>query len=150
MSWIRRTSGAALAPAWIMALAATLGGCGGPSDSLPREPVSGKVRIEGTPLAKGSISFRAADGSMAVGGLVNDGTFAIPRAEGPVPGKYQVSVNEAVDATLDLGSEKFSIQPKTKPSRTIIGTLDVEVKEGGNDDFNLEFKRGAAGPRGRR
>jgi len=151
MGSMRRMVGAKAARRGCWPWPTTLGGCGEPRDTLPREPVSGKVKIEGTPLAKGSITFRSTDGSMEAGGLVNDGAFTIPRADGPVPGKYQVAITEALEGpTLEKG-EQFSIQPKTKPSRTAPpGTLEAEVKAGGNEEFDFDFQRSAgARPKGR-
>lgn len=139
---IRRTAGAALAPALVFALA--LAGCNGARDDLPRESVSGKVAIEGTPVATGSISFRSPQ--MEVGGVVKDGAFTIPKADGPVPGKYQVTITEGVEgpSPKDGTAKDFSIQPKTKPSRTAPpAALEAEVKADANEPFNFDFQRAA-------
>ncbi len=127
---------------------ALISGCGGASDSLPREAVSGKVAIEGTPVAKGSILFRSADGAMEVGGLVKDGTFEIPKADGPVPGKYKVSITEALERPAEKEGEQFTLQPKTKPSKQVAsGTLDAEVKAGSSDALVFDFQRTDANAR---
>jgi len=128
-----------------LALGLVLTGCGEARDNLPREAVSGKVSIDGSPVARGSILFRSSGGGgMDVGGLVQDGRYQIPKSEGPVPGAYQVSITEAVDrAPQDM--EKFTLQPKTKPSRGVVNTpLDAEVKKGGPNTLDFDFKKTTA------
>ena len=137
---IRKVAGMGIAPALMFAM--TLAGCNGARDDLPREAVSGKVKIEGAPVATGSISFRSPE--MEVGGLVKDGAFTIPRADGPVPGKYQVTLTEGVEgpSPKDGTAEHFSIQPKTKPSKTAPpAALEAEVKAGENEPFDFDFQR---------
>ncbi len=153
MDWTHIGAGRRIALASALALA--LGGCDEARDDLPRQAVSGKVKIEGEPLAKGSIQFRSADGGMEVGGVVKDGAFAIPKADGPVPGKYKVSVTEAVEGAIDPSqgtAANFSIAPKSKPSTKVVGgPIDAEVKAGGGDAFDFEFQRvDAAQSKGRR
>ncbi|APW62178.1 hypothetical protein [Paludisphaera borealis] len=153
MDVIRIVTGRRAALASALALALT--GCSEARDDLPREAVSGKVKIEGAPVPKGSIQFRSADGSMEVGGVVKDGAFAIPKADGPVPGKYKVSVTEAVEGAVDPSqgtAAHFSIAPASKPSTKVIsGPIDAEVKAGGADAFDFEFQRlDAAHSKGRR
>ncbi|MDR3621279.1 MAG: hypothetical protein P4L85_18145 [Paludisphaera borealis] len=153
MSWIRHVTGRSAAPTLALALAVC--GCGDAGDDLPRQAVSGKVKIDGAPLAKGSISFRSADGGAEAGGLVADGAFTIPKASGPVPGKYKVSVTEAVEGAVDPSqgtAAHFSISPSSKPSTKVIsGPIDAEVKAGGADAFDFEFQRlDAAQSKGRR
>ncbi|MDG3003443.1 hypothetical protein [Paludisphaera mucosa] len=123
-------------------LALALAGCGETGDLLPREPVSGKVTIEGQPLAKGSILFRPAGGGTEAGGEVAEGAFEVARADGPPPGKYQVSVTEAVERPEEDKLNNFSLQPKTKPSKTVIGgPIDAEVKAGGPNAFTFDFPK---------
>ncbi|WP_165244853.1 hypothetical protein [Paludisphaera soli] len=123
-------------------LLSALAGCGEPGDDLPREPVSGKVTIEGEPLAKGSILFRPSGGGAEAGGTVEAGAFTIPRVDGPTPGKYQVSITEAVDRPEEDKLGNFSLQPKTKPSKTVIGgPLEAEVKAGTPNEFTFDFAK---------
>src|SRR5438270_8937909 len=71
------------------AAAVQLVGCAGAEDDLPREAVSGTVKLNGEPLKQGRIQFQGtAPGSS---GIV-DGNYSIPKAEGLVPGKYQVLI----------------------------------------------------------
>lgn len=136
---IRRPTAATLCA---IALALTAPGCDEPRDTLPREPVSGKVTIDGEPLAKGSIQFRSTGGDIEVGGSVEGGSFEIPKADGPTPGKYRVSVTEAMDRPEEDKLNNFTLQPKTKPSKMVIGgPLDAEVAAGKPNSFTFDFKK---------
>jgi hypothetical protein len=57
-------------------------------------PVSGAVTLDGSPLSGGSISFQPADpsASRGSGATIRDGRYAIPAAQGLVPGKYLVTI----------------------------------------------------------
>src|SRR5262249_32721442 len=71
-------------------------GCGGAPDDLPRQPVYGRVRLNGEPLAQGTIQFQPDGGPRAAaisgGALIQDGSYSIPRDQGLVPGHYKVSI----------------------------------------------------------
>jgi hypothetical protein len=68
-------------------------GCGS-SDGLNRQAISGTVTLDGHPISKGAILFDPAthETGTAVGATIRQGTFAISRHEGPVPGSYLVRV----------------------------------------------------------
>ena len=76
-----------------MVLLAALFGCGS-SDGLNRQAISGKVTLDGDPLTSGAILFEptSKDSGTAVGATIRQGSFAVSRAEGPVPGSYRVRV----------------------------------------------------------
>jgi hypothetical protein len=124
-------------------------GCGAAGDGLPREPVSGKVTIQGEPLAKGAILFKPADDAgqaTDAGGLIRDGRYSLGRQEGPVPGTYKVLITEEVDRTLNpTEGGVLNLRPEVKASRisskyNTRTTLVVTVKPGESNtfDFNLE------------
>ncbi len=70
-----------------------LSGCGG-GDSLGRQAISGAVKLNGTPVQQGSISFEpAAQGTTSSGALIKDGKYSIPRDQGLPVGKYRVVIN---------------------------------------------------------
>jgi hypothetical protein len=82
----------------IFAAIAMAGGCG--DDSLGRRAVSGTVRFDGAPLKAGNISFQPTEGQPTYGGAtITDGMFSVPRNQGLVDGKYQVSINSPVPGT---------------------------------------------------
>jgi hypothetical protein len=64
--------------------AALVVGCSGPSN------ISGKVTVGGKPVASGSVTIHAADGSTHYGELSETGEFSIPKVP---PGLCKVAVN---------------------------------------------------------
>jgi hypothetical protein len=71
-------------------------GCSG--DDLPRQPVTGFVTIDGEPLSSAAISFypnllKDPNQRVIGGAMIERGYFSIPRREGLVPGRYDVSIN---------------------------------------------------------
>ena len=68
-------------------------GCGS-SDGLDRQAISGTVTCDGRPLANGAILFEPAthESGTAVGSTIRQGSFAVPRHDGPVPGFYRVRI----------------------------------------------------------
>jgi len=126
-------------------------GCSGEvGDDKPREPVSGKVTLDGQPLPEGVILFAPA-GSDSAGasatGKITNGEFSIPRVEGPVPGSYKVSISHTDQpegrVKIEL-KKKGKTTAKTKeliPARYNSQTkLTVEIPKGGKSelDFSLE------------
>jgi len=77
-----------------LALGLALTGCGGATDNLPRQAVSGEVTLDGKPLPSGSIQFvpESATTATEAGAAIQDGRYAIARDQGPVPGKYVVRI----------------------------------------------------------
>jgi hypothetical protein len=80
----------------IVPLTIVMAGCG-ESDDLPRQPVSGHVTFNGEPLAKAWIQFRpeGTGGITASGAMIQDGSYAVPRSEGLVPGNYRVLITKS-------------------------------------------------------
>jgi hypothetical protein len=63
--------------------------------NAPRPPqrgkLSGKVKLDGKPVAKATIRFIALEASgVNVLASVNDGAYELPEGQGPVKGKYRV------------------------------------------------------------
>jgi hypothetical protein len=94
-------------------LAATVG-CGS-GDGLNRQALSGTVTLDGQPLAGGAILFEPAtnESGTAVGAMIRQGTFKIPRNEGPVSGPYRVRIysSSAVQAPPTLGQTERTPRP---------------------------------------
>ena len=67
-------------------------GCGPRSDKLP---VSGEVKLNGTPLESGAIRLTSIGGEkvQATGAFIENGQFDIPQAKGLSPGNYHVEIN---------------------------------------------------------
>jgi hypothetical protein len=79
-----------------LVLCPALGGCGG-GDDLPRQALSGTVTLNGQLLEQGIIQFEPSSEQEPVpaGALIKDGTFTIPRDEGPTPGNYRVFITSS-------------------------------------------------------
>jgi hypothetical protein len=77
--------------ALILLLAAA--GCSS-SDLANRQAVSGTVTFDGQAIASGAILFEPVtlESGTAVGATIKNGTFAISRAQGAVPGLYRVRI----------------------------------------------------------
>lgn len=129
-------------------LCVALGGCGGgATDDLPRQAVSGKVTLDGKPLARGSIQFQPVAGQgVAAGGEVKDGAYSVAREQGPVPGDYQVIISStpppSVEPTGPPG-ESTPPPPDPIPARyNTASTLTAKVEAGkaSSLDFALTTK----------
>jgi hypothetical protein len=137
---------------WLpLAILVAFAGCGAASDGLPRQPISGTVSLDGQPLATGVITFTpAADQATQSGGIITGGTFAVPRAQGPVPGKYAVSISSAsAQASVPPDEAKTGMPGHVAPSRgrdpipdkyNARTTLTADVKEGGGNQFQFDLK----------
>jgi hypothetical protein len=70
----------------------TAGGCSRPGP--PRAAVAGKVLVDNQPLVEGSISFFPTEGTAgpSAGGIIHDGQYQIPRAQGVIVGRNLVEI----------------------------------------------------------
>lgn len=154
-----RVRGRAVRRFFAAGVAAVLGatGCGGgATDDLPREPAAGTVTFEGQPLENGTIQFQPASEKegVAAGGMIAGGKFTIPRAEGPVPGKYHVAIFAA--GNTSAGSAEGGGGPVTRrdmkvqikdlrgliPLRYNIQTeLMAEVKSGEPNNYKFDLTK---------
>jgi hypothetical protein len=120
----------------------TVFGCGGPDN---RAEISGTVRLNGTPLATGSISFVPTEGTTgpSSGGLITDGKYHVPRAKGVAVGKNRVSIlsvmktgRRIADLRGELEDEKVQVVPRKYNEES---ELICTVKSGSNQlDFDLQ------------
>jgi hypothetical protein len=69
-------------------------GCGR-SDGLQRAAVGGKVTLDGVDVSEGTIAFYPSGGSKgpAVGGIIQDGQYAIAEEKGPAIGHARVEIH---------------------------------------------------------
>jgi hypothetical protein len=134
-----------------LALSVLVTGCGGTSDELPRQAISGTVTLDGKPLELGIIQFRPASSSEPVpaGAEIKDGTFSIPRDQGPTPGNYRVVINSSgprKEATqAEASGEKV---PKTLPDLIPIqynvkSTLTAKVEADKTNTFDFPLVKTA-------
>jgi hypothetical protein len=128
----------------IFAAVAMAGGCG--NDPLGRRAVSGTVRFDGAPLKAGNISFQPTEGQPTYGGAtITDGKFSVPRDQGLVDGKYQVSINSPVPGTG--GSPAPDAMPGDPPALSkelippnwnVASDHYVEIKKEGPFTFDFD------------
>jgi hypothetical protein len=134
-----------------LALSITFAGCGwGDTDELPRQALSGTVSLDGQPLALGSIQFRPSSAAepLPVGAEIKDGTFKIPRDEGPTPGNYRVIINSSGErkplTQAESSGEKLpgvlpDLIPEQYNSKSTL-TAKVEADKPNTFDFPLKAK----------
>jgi hypothetical protein len=124
-------------------------GCGGSTDELPRQAVSGTVTLDGQPLALGVIQFRPASAQEPVpaGAEIKDGTFTIPRDQGPTPGNYRVFINSSGETKpltpAETSGEKMpGIMPDLIPAKyNSKSTLTAKVEADKTNTFDFPLKK---------
>ncbi len=76
----------------------SLPGCG-EADPLNRQAISGEIKLNGGPLAQGTIEFSPSDAQLSpVGTTIEAGRYSIPADRGLSPGDYIVRIGAAGDA----------------------------------------------------
>jgi hypothetical protein len=130
---------------------ATVIGCGG-GPSLPgRAKVTGKVTLDGKPLARGTVTFapdnaRGTTGPAAVGQIGADGKYELTTdrsgrgGDGAVIGFHRISVQSRED--VEAGQLAKSLIPAAYEDPDRSG-LTAEVKAGQANEVNLELHSGA-------
>src|SRR5262245_60102268 len=118
----------------------TVVGCSGARDGFPREPISGKVTLDGKALENGQITFTpAGGGEPVVGGVITDGSYTVRRADGPSPGPHSVKVwsRKATGKKLPSDDQPGTFIEETReiiPARhNLKSELKAEVKQGGDN-----------------
>ncbi|WP_435011603.1 hypothetical protein P12x_002919 [Tundrisphaera lichenicola] len=147
---MRRTIRARMLAYFVLMPASTfsiLSGCGGETDELPRQALSGTVKFKGEPLKSGMIQFQpSSPGSVTAGGAgIVDGEYSISKAEGLVPGAYKVSITSA-PAVAGGAVGGMPDDPAPPPKEPIpkkynsASTLNAEVKAEGPNTFDFELQ----------
>lgn len=126
-------------------------GCGGGGgDDRPREEVSGTVTLDGQPLKEGTIQLipDPPDQGTEVVAAIRDGTFQIPRVQGPTPGTYKVAISSTTGGTTPgLAADAMPGEPVPAPRQVIPPqfnaktTLGAEVKKGGPNKFAYALRK---------
>jgi hypothetical protein len=136
---------------WLLILSLVLIGCGGPSGP-PRGKVQGTVRVDGQPVAAGTVYFENVSTGVAVGAAIEaDGSYQVStyQGEGLPAGKYQVAVSPQRIAATDenplAGDMRPTIEvvsveiPERYHSASTSG-LEVTVAEGDNPPFDFDLQ----------
>jgi hypothetical protein len=120
-------------------------GCGS-GDPTPREPVSGRVTLNGQPIAEGQISFLPEDGDNVVAAPIENGSYRIRRAEGPSPGPHRVSIWSRVPSGRQIEADPLNPGElvdeyvETVPERyNVKSELTVTVEQGGSNTFDFDL-----------
>ena len=133
--------------AWLAMAAVMTTGCGGGStDGLPRQAVSGEVKLDGQPLADGMITFIPAGiEGPPVGAPIEAGAFSVPTRDGPIPGSHRVEVYRRKPTgrtTQDPSDPTMPIeeQYETIPDRyNVKSELKADVVAGGDNSFMFDL-----------
>jgi hypothetical protein len=127
--------------AGMILIAGACAGCGG----VEREPVEGKITLDGRPLADVHVMFypqgaSATDPTMFFGLTDQQGNFVMrAQADGPEgvpPGRYRVTLTTAV-AKQDA-DETTPLPPERVPAKH--RDQEFEVPNGGTTEANFELK----------
>jgi hypothetical protein len=121
-------------------------GCGDASGG--RCAISGTVHFQGKPLDQGNITFIPISSTLATqsGTSIINGTYAIPKMQGLIPGRYKVSISSG-DGTTPAGltdrppgpSGNFSSVERIPRSFNIESTQEVDVKQEGPNQFDFNI-----------
>jgi hypothetical protein len=97
-----------------LGVSAFVAGCA-EANPLGRQPVSGRITVEGSPLAAGAVMLDPGSEreGTAVGATIRDGAFTIERDQGPTPGIYKVRIyaSSDVQAPVPAGSSNRKPRP---------------------------------------
>jgi hypothetical protein len=121
-------------------------GCGRADYKGPqRFPLSGSVTYDGEPIDFGSISFLPADGGQRVsGGLIENGKYSVPEAQGANAGKHRVEIRwnkktgkqkRDPDSGEMYDDRKEALAPRFHADSEL--TADVSAKQ---TTFNFDLK----------
>jgi len=111
-----------------------LSGCGGETYAPELGSVTGKVTMEGKPLADATVTFIPADGPPSAAITDASGTYRLKfknGADGALPGKHTVTISTDKD-----GSGAAETVPAKYNKNT---TLTAEVKAGENPPIDFEL-----------
>jgi len=117
-------------------------------DPLGRNAISGTVKLDGTPLDKGNISFQPLEGGQtSSGAVISGGNFSILRDKGLPTGKYRVEINAAAPGGAGKAAAADALPGDSPPPpKELIpaewneaSTHTIEVKKGGPLIFPFEI-----------
>ena len=142
----RRGRSCRLLPCFLVACAVVALGCG-KSGTRQRAAVYGRVTVAGQPVASGSITFlpTSENAGPAVGGLIEDGTYSIKAAEGPVVGPNRVEIRGMKKTGRKVPSRMIAttmvdeLVPAVPPQYHADSPLKCDVESGENElNFDLD------------
>mgnify|MGYP001138918980 CR=1 FL=1 len=120
-------------------------GCG-ETDALNRQRVTGEIKLNGTPIANGSIEFAPVGEGTSGGAAIENGKFEIVAERGLPPGEYIVRINaasESVDAGEMPGDSSILAEELVPPEYNTDSKLKFTVKPEGENVFNQSIETAA-------
>jgi hypothetical protein len=121
-------------------------GCGG--DSLGRQPLSGKVSVNGAPLERGTVNFQPIDKGIGSGARIEGGKYAIARKDGLPAGKYRVVINAPTPGSAPAASDAPPGEPPPPPQELIPEEWNtksehtIDISSGKNEhNFDVQTKK---------
>jgi hypothetical protein len=128
--------------------AATVLGCGG-DNPLGRKAISGKVTLDGQPLANGQIELHPLEGGVQSGEAIKNGMYSMSTASGPAVGKYRVVIYDTYETPpLPPGHMPGddlppAPKPKVPPEWNSKTKQTIEIKAEGpfKFDFDIQTKK---------
>lgn len=120
-------------------------GCG-PGNPLGRQPLSGRIALDGKPLDDGNIRFLPEQSSgISSGATISNGQYSLRTLQGLPPGKYKVQIfaaDRTKDATPVASAGGFPPPQRERiPSRYNTQTtliLEVTASASAMGDFDLK------------
>ncbi len=126
----------------------SLSGCGG--DGPERAEVRGRVLLDGEPIQEGIINFEPTEGTQGpgTGGSIKEGSYHLPRHQGPVIGKNRVvlrafrqSKQKIQDPTAPPGTLVYARVQVFPPEYSDKSTIVKVIQHGSNElDFDVQTK----------
>ena len=130
-----------------MAAGAFLTGCG--PNYGGRQEIKGTIKLKGTPLDQGQITFMPISGDNATkeGAGITNGEYKIDRAHGLLPGKYRVSITagdgktraDAPDEPPGPTGANIISKDRIPPDYNTNSKQEVDVTEKGPNVFNFDI-----------
>jgi hypothetical protein len=122
----------------------TLSGC---NDPRARQEVTGKVTLEGQPVADGIIHFAPLDGqATGDGAQIVKGKYRLPKAKGLSPGKYKVTIyvgngtsGEGNASPDSPNAGKRQPRERAPPEYNEQSRIVKEVREDGPNKFDFDI-----------
>jgi hypothetical protein len=127
---------------WLPVAAALLAGCGrgGPEIAY----VTGRVTMDGKPLANASVIFIPENGRPAGAATDADGNYVLNFAQGrrgAIPGKNAIRITTQRDPTPGEGDEAIPGSKETVPAKyNTNSTLEFVVEPGKKNVANFDLK----------
>ena len=109
-------------------------------DGIARVAISGKVTLDGQPLATGYVTFVPKGEGPSAGGEIQDGNYAIAASDGPSAGNYKVEIRSMAPTGRKVPNNDGA------PGETVDETFDtVPANYNARSELSVEIQAGSAG-----